>query len=449
MPKLSPLARRLLAGPLAASPAPDLPAAPDGKPAMAAKRSKLWELADKHHCPVIGTCLPMAELVKFARRFRFAASLRDEFALHVEMVGHSHSRNEVSEALQRHLDRKYQGPLERFARLASDAEVRQEWQACLARGEVAGPLWAAYTHKCSSDETRQMVYGDIHMLSHQVGAGQAADARRLAHLEQENLELKDRLRRVESQAQAQIRALQRENAGLARQAADARELRADNDALGRRLEALESGEEALRLGREIQELQAAHGRLLDAAQRAEALEKALKAAQEEAGRLIRERDAAVAEGQALEHLLSTVAAGACPGEPVCQGCEGALSSGCILYVGGRSAMIAQYRQLADRLGIKLIHHDGGLEESLSRLPELIHGANAVLCPTDHISHSAYYQVKSHCKRVGKPCLFYRGAGMSSFAAAMTRISRGEFSLAGESPLAGPINRSRPSEQGLQ
>ena len=49
--------------------------------------------------------------------------------------------------------------------------------------------------------------------------------------------------------------------------------------------------------------------------------------------------------------------------------------------------------------------------------------------TDRISHNAYYHVKSQCKRVGKPCLFYRGGGVSGFAAAMARLSRGEFSLA--------------------
>ena len=42
------------------------------------------------------------------------------------------------------------------------------------------------------------------------------------------------------------------------------------------------------------------------------------------------------------------------------------------------------------------------EESLSRLPELIRGADAVVCPTDRISHNAYYHVKAHCKR----CLLY-------------------------------------------
>ena len=82
-----------------------------------------------------------------------------------------------------------------------------------------------------------------------------------------------------------------------------------------------------------------------------------------------------------------------------------------------------------RLGIRLTHHDGGQEEALSRLPDMINGADAVLCPTDCVSHSAYYQLKNHCRRSGKPCLLFKGAGVSSFALALTRLSAGDTSLA--------------------
>lgn len=440
LPKLSALTQRLLDGPLAATEEaePSLaigPLTPFIEQAPISKRAKLWELGDKHHCPVIGTCLPIDELVKFARRFHFSASLQDDFALHVEAVGWSHGRNEVSEAFQRHLDRKYQAQLQHFAKLKSEAEVRQQWRVCLARGEVAGALWAAYTHKASSAETRQQLYADIHMLSHQVGAGQAADTRRLAHLEEEHALLKREQRSTYLAHQMQIDTLQRENRALTRQLEAYQAQQGEDEANRHRLAEFESGQVVVHMGRKLLELQGANQQLLAGAQRAQELDKLLKAGQEERERLARERDGALAERQAMAQFLAAVA----PAEQLrtgqdsedCSTCPAALSSRCILYVGGRASMIGQYRQLADRLGITLVHHDGGLEESLSRLPELIHGADAVLCPTDHISHSAYYQVKSQCKRVGKPCLFYQGSGVSSFAVAMTRMSRGEFSLAGE------------------
>lgn len=102
----------------------------------------------------------------------------------------------------------------------------------------------------------------------------------------------------------------------------------------------------------------------------------------------------------------------------------------MLCVGGRSSLLAQYRALAERLGIRLIHHDGGLEEALSRLPDMISGADAVICPTDCVSHTAYYQLKRQCKRSGKPCLLFKGAGVSGFAVALARLPSGRVSLPG-------------------
>lgn len=448
--KLSVLTQKLLDGPLA--PAADSgiglslsigPLSPPTETLAVSKRSKLWELDDKHHCPVIGTCLSMEELVKFARRFHFSASLHDEFSLHIEAVNWSHSRNEVSEAIQRHLDRKFATQLQQFAKLKTEAAVRREWRACLTQGSVAGALWATYTHKASSAETRQAVYGDIHMLSHQIGAGQAADNRRLRHLEAENSALHEALRALRHTHQQQVETHRQEKSALSLRIGALEAEQAGHRTDLQRLAEFESGQVLVDLGRKLLALQAANEQLLAGAQRALELERLYAASQERCHTLTTERDTALADYDAMESLLNTIA----PAEPSCSltdrqdcsTCPNALSSRCILYVGGRASMIVQYRKLAERLGINLVHHDGGLEESLSRLPEMIHGADVVLCPTDNISHSAYYQVKNQCKRVGKPCLFYKGSGVSSFAVAMSRVSRGEFSLAGASHEERPEN----------
>lgn len=403
---------------------------PSAKPDAPRARPRLWTLDPQHHCPIVGTCLPLADLQRIAKRCHFASRPDDDFGLHVEAVSHARSRNPASEAIQRHLDARYRLALARFARLKSDAELRQEWLACVDRGEVAGPLWALCTHRLASAETLQMAYRRVHMLSHQVGAGLAADTRRLAQLEQENSDLRSGLKRELSALRRQLAAA--ESALAQRDAA-----LADNASLQKRLQRFESGQVMVDLGRRLMSLQGAAEELTAATRRIYTLESTLKDAHRESLRLAAERDAALSERDALEALLQASLPAAddslCTrgGSDDCAGCPQATSERCILYVGGRAALIAQYRQLAERLGIRLIHHDGGLEESLSRLPELINGADAVLCPTDHVSHNAYYHVKSHCKRIGKPCLFYRGGGVSGFAAAMARVGRGEYSLAGQ------------------
>ncbi len=394
------------------------------------KRTKLWEIKDKYHCPVIGTCLPMDELVKFARRFTFGVSLGDEFSMHVEAVSRAGTRNEMSEALQKHLDRKYQACLGRFKRAKTDAEVLALWQEHYARGEVASAMWAALTHMATSDETRHAVYADIHMLSHQIGAGQAADARRLAHLAGENAEARAafaREQRQHARTEAELRQ-QLRNA-----MAEVERLRQSGGkvaALQARISAFESGAAMTDMGRRLLSLTAANEQMRVAAERGRALEMALKAAHGESAVLVRERDELAAERDALERLLLVDETEEEPCDGECSSCAHATQGRCVLCVGGRTALVSQYRALAARLDIRLIHHDGGQEEALSRLPGMINSADAVMCPTDCVSHAAYYQLKRHCKRTGKPCLLFKDAGVSGFAVALARLSSGRVSLGG-------------------
>lgn len=411
-----------------------VPTAGNDIPAKRNRRTKLWELADKHHCPIMGTCLSISELGKFARRHFPGVDARDEYAMHVKAVNFASSHNAVSEAMHKHLERKYRLHILQFERAQNDAEVLALWREHYARGEVAGALWAATTHKAISAESEQRIFADIHMLSHQVGAGQAADARRLAFLEKTHADARAALdtqqkrhARIETTLRQQLEKAESELAAL-------RPLKAEVTALTTRLTSLEAGTAVAGLVHRMHQLQVANDELMAGAQRAWALEKSLKAAHEEAQALASERDQLAAERDALQKLLGSdeedpLSAG-CGSD--CAACDRAGSHGCVLYVGGRPSLMAQYRALAERLGIRLIHHDGGIEESLSRLPDMIHGADAVICPTDCVSHSAYYQLKRHCKRSGKPCLLFKGSGISGFAAALARVSSGQSSLNGPS-----------------
>jgi hypothetical protein len=205
--------------------------------------------------------------------------------------------------------------------------------------------------------------------------------------------------------------------------------RSDAAELRQRLDIFESGAAVVDMGRRLMSLTAVNEELRAAAERSRALQAALSESQERSAALVRERDTLAAERDALERLMLVSENGeaACDGQ--CGDCENRAAGRCVLCVGGRTALLSQYRALAERLGIRLVHHDGGQEESLSRLPDLINGADAVLCPTDCVSHAAYYKLKQHCKRTGKPCLLFKGAGVSGFAVALARLSAGQASIA--------------------
>lgn len=428
----------------AANPPPENASAPTAEsPAKRGlARAKLWGLDKKYHCLIIGTCLSAGELAKLARRFKFNARANDDYGKHVEAVGWCASRNEVSAALQKSLDQRYAAALTAFAADRDPDAVLERWNDCLARGEVAGPLWAAVTHKHASQEVRHAAYAAVHMLSHQVGAGLAADVRRLDFLTQDNNRLRLELAGTRAALAQRAELSDEEHRRLKQEIAA---LRAENATLARareRLDRLENGVTLIELGRKLlalsgenQALQSAAARADGLAERVERLQAESDAARAECARLHQERttlerlllDAAAASAETTE-----AAGGAdCPGEGDCLRCaeKAPLSrTRCILCVGGRTSLLSHYRALAERLGIRLIHHDGGQEEALSRLPELIAGADAVLCPTDCVSHAAYYSLKQHCRKNGKPCLLFKGAGVTSFAFALSRLSAGESSL---------------------
>ncbi|MDP1680854.1 MAG: DUF2325 domain-containing protein [Burkholderiales bacterium] len=416
---------------------------PESRKQPAPRRPKLWELEEKHHCPVIGSCLTLDELKKIARKCgfngNFGGECFDPYRLHVEAVSLSCSRNDAAEAMHKLLERKYAIVIARFERVKSDADVLALWKQHLKRGEVADAMWAALTHKAASRDTRNQVYGDVHMFSHQIGAGQAADLRRLEWLQREQTDLGAENARLAEELRQQ--SLQTDSAK--RDLARANEQVAHLEPLLNRVRELESGQAMSAIGRRLLLAEAQASRVREAEARIETLEEKVAILRGDKARLVREMEKTAAERDALERFWLEEASSRAPSATTCSGeCDTCITrrqGRCVICViGGRTPLLPHYRQLAERLGVRLIHHDGGKEESLSRLPDLLSAADAVICPTDYVSHNAYYQLKRHCKRTGKPCVLFKGASISGFAVALARLSSGRVSLSGE-----PIEPLRP------
>jgi hypothetical protein len=389
-----------------------------------ARRRKLWELEERLHCPVIGTCLNLDELKKIARKGGFIGRQFDAYRLHVEAVSLSCSRNAAAEFMHKLLERKYALVIRRFDQARTDAEVRTMWKVALERGEVGGPMWAVLTHKLTGHETRQIVYGDVHMLSHQIGAGQAADLRRLEGLQRDNAELTGENRRLRDELYRQAEQFEQ----LQRELREARAQNAHLEPLLQRVRELESGQAMVGLGRQLMLATAQAGRAREAEARIRALEEKVAVLRADKTRLTREREEIRLERDALEQLWLAERTPDTPCSGDCVACPDSLRGRCVLCVGGRTPLLPQYRALAERLGVRLIHHDGGREEALARLPDLLNASDAVICPTDCVGHLAYYQLKKHCKQNGKPCVLTRNSGVAGFAAALTRLAEGRADI---------------------
>jgi len=158
------------------------------------RRRKLWEMRAQRHCPLIGTCLPVAEMRKLATRAGYDVRDMSDYSLHATVVSRCDARNELAELIQRWLEKRHIRAIARFERSKDAAAVMFAWREALAAGDdIAGALWAAWSHPALDEDDGKEIYGDLHMLSHQVGAGARADLRQLDHLKRENARLRDEL----------------------------------------------------------------------------------------------------------------------------------------------------------------------------------------------------------------------------------------------------------------
>jgi Uncharacterized protein conserved in bacteria (DUF2325) len=84
----------------------------------------------------------------------------------------------------------------------------------------------------------------------------------------------------------------------------------------------------------------------------------------------------------------------------------------ILCVGGLTGSQPLYRKALESAGGHCQFHDGGLEDSVQRLPIMIDSADVVFCQTGCINHEAYQQVKRQCHRTGKLCIYVERPSVS-------------------------------------
>jgi hypothetical protein len=96
----------------------------------------------------------------------------------------------------------------------------------------------------------------------------------------------------------------------------------------------------------------------------------------------------------------------------------------VLCVGGRSGIVPVYRAVIEDKGGRFLHHDGGEEDRVAQLGTHLQSADLVICQVGCVSHNAYWRVKEHCKRTGKPCLFVESPSRAALERALQGVSQG-------------------------
>jgi hypothetical protein len=368
------------------------------------RRAKLWELSPNLHCSIVGTCLTAPELRQvFVRVGDADARTASDHTLHGRGVRAASRREDGGKQLGKALDKRHEGAIRRFGKVDSTARLRALWRESLDHGDIAGPYWALLTHSAADSELFQDVFGDVHMLSHQVGAAARLDIARL--------------RRLEAELSERDEKIARQQARLAEAAAE----RAETQETIARLESRLAAREATAAAGDTEApgIEPARRALAAEAARAAALAGRLAASEE-----LRARAEALASEARAEAALSRRELAALETAMTVSETSGeierTLRGARLLYVGGRPRMVDQLRAFVAARGGALLAHDGGVEDNLALLPGLVSQADAVYFPVDCVSHSAAEKVKTVCGRLGKTWAPLRSASVASFVSGIAK-----------------------------
>uniref|UniRef100_UPI00157742EB DUF2325 domain-containing protein n=1 Tax=uncultured Caballeronia sp. TaxID=1827198 RepID=UPI00157742EB len=160
------------------------------------RRARLVDLDSHLHCSIIGTCLSTSELRKLVPKFTdLDKQHASDLEIHHAAVELAIEGGQGAKALQKALDVRYSGAVRRFETAKSPEALLTLWKEALKSGDIPPAYWALMTHPQAVMSVRQVAFGDLHMLSHLVGAANRADIRRLVALEEENAALKDKIER--------------------------------------------------------------------------------------------------------------------------------------------------------------------------------------------------------------------------------------------------------------
>lgn len=117
----------------------------------------------------------------------------NDYEAHCSAINECTRRGATCEVLQRELDLRHALAVQRFAKAKSTDAVAALWRDESFGSDPAGALWAGLTHLRCDGALRERICSDIHMLQHQLGAGNRADLQRLRALNAEHAALKREL----------------------------------------------------------------------------------------------------------------------------------------------------------------------------------------------------------------------------------------------------------------
>ena len=390
----------------------------DGTSISRSGRTRLTDIPKQYVCSVIGTCLTPNELRKLlGRLISIDINHMSDHDLHSEGVLQASSAGVGSRAIQKLLDKKHNLVIKKFSVANTETEVMELWNSEWLIGNIAGAYWAFLTHPSVGLKLTQKIFGDVHMLSHQVGSVNRADLKKLSELQSQVHELKKQL------------VIERDGYNGKLNAEDLARQKLESEFAARlskvRKEAaffVEHTDEEFHKLRE--QLKTITSKLAIEMVRRESIEEKHLILKKQ----LKSQEENLIESKNLNQLLHAELI-ALESELQSQNLDGknrnetttdlnSLDKKIFLYVGGHTGSIVQVRSWVNRFGGELYHHDGGVEDNPNVLTGLMRKADLVLFPVDCISHKSMWMIKRLAQKHDKNFVPLRSSGLGSFISAV-------------------------------
>jgi hypothetical protein len=382
------------------------------------RRTKIWEMHTTLHCSIVGTCLSTGELRRLLIRLRVAGvQTASDHDVHMLGVMLAERPKAGARELQKALDRRHQPAVHRFAKAKTADAISALWEDALQSGDIPGAYWALLSHPAATDAIIKHAFGDVHMLSHLIGAANRADIRRLRALEAENGALTVKLERQQRQLRDGFTGRDQTIRRLS-------DLLAQSVGSRPGAQAPVGEDERIAMREAIAEL---NQRFEAETTRRKRLEERLAVAMEARVEAARTRHQLERQCEALSQELAAVEIRIGLLIPSREGPTADPAHLCgrsVLYVGGRAHQIPQCRAIVERYGGVFLHHDAGVEHNAALLPGLISRADIVLFPVDCVSHDAVAVVKRSCGQLGKRLMPLRTSSLACLISALAAVEPG-------------------------
>ena len=154
-------------------------------PIKSQPRKKIWELEKTWLCSVIGTCLSMYEARKIGRKFGATCSNPSQIdaVVHTMLVRDCAQKSQISIHVNKILEKKFEGTISAFQECKTSSDIMQFWRVSFNHGQIPAAYWATATMRELTKEDSNIIYSDVHMLSHLIGSSNQSLIKRLVEIE--------------------------------------------------------------------------------------------------------------------------------------------------------------------------------------------------------------------------------------------------------------------------